>query len=222
MSSLLACRRAGDPTSYGSPTVSSKKSSQCPGMPMLGVVGSERGRQPVREGLIHAEQQELTLVLPAAPPELYLRWMAFWREVEQVMLDSPALEEFASSQSAPFMHDPVARFVSNVVVFQITEQARDALARGTEEARPTVSGDSELLRMGVWYAAERGDWLASQLADGKTVAEAIGIRPLEPELVILRKRTFREVAQQLGEAKAHSRTISVRPASPDRSQSIKP
>lgn len=63
---------------------------------------------------------------------------------------------------------------------------------------PRITGDPDLLRKGVWYVAERGDWLASRLADGKTVAEAIGIRPLEPELAALRNRALGEVARQLG------------------------
>src|SRR5438094_2147989 len=86
---------------------------------------------PARMGTEQSDQ--LTLVLPPAPPDHYMRWMAFWREVEQQMLRSPSLEEFASAQSAPFMHDPVARLLSNVAVTQVTRQAEEAMALGKAE-----------------------------------------------------------------------------------------
>jgi hypothetical protein len=53
------------------------------------------------------------------------------------MLWSPSLQEFASAQSAPFMHDPVARLLSNVAVTQIT---RPLAGGAADEPRSKTQG----------------------------------------------------------------------------------
>jgi hypothetical protein len=120
--------------------------------------------------------------------------MAFWREVERKMVESPQLAEVASEESRPFLHDPVADFLSENVVAAISRQAHEARSRGEAEISPVVEGDEALMRQALEYVAARGRWLQEP-----GVAEAMGIEPLEPDLVDLRNETLSTLIVQLTE-----------------------
>jgi hypothetical protein len=137
---------------------------------------------------------ELRLVLPPALPDRYLTWMAFWREVERKMVESPQLAEVAAEESRPFLHDPVADFLSERVVAAISRQAHEARSRRASEVSPVVEGDEALLRQAMEYVAARGRWLQEP-----GVAEAMGIDPLEPDLVDLRNEVLASLMVQLTE-----------------------
>src|SRR5439155_21170731 len=93
----------------------------------------------------------VTVTLPAARPDAYLRWVAFWREVEHRMLESPSLEDYATSVSVPFLRGEVAGFVSDVLARQLVDQATRAQGEGKDYVVPRVSGDRRLLTAAKWY-----------------------------------------------------------------------
>jgi hypothetical protein len=134
------------------------------------------------------------LVLPPALPARYLSWMAFWREVERTMVESPQLAEMAAQESRPFLHDPVADFLSEEVVGAIMRQASEARTRGDSEVSPAIEGDEATMRQALEYVAARGRWLQEP-----GVAEAMGIEPLEPDLVDLRNEVLASIMTQLSE-----------------------
>lgn len=130
--------------------------------------------------------------LPEAAPGTYLAWVAYWREVEDRMLRYPALEEMASRESAPFLRDPVAEFLSDVFISQVAEQARRAADEGRLRVAPLVRADPDRLTRGLDYVVRRAAWLEKEW-----VQEALRIRPLEAEAVVLREGIVRAVREQL-------------------------
>ncbi len=131
--------------------------------------------------------------LPAARPADYLRWMAYWREVEQAMADRPALERHASAMSAPFVREPFADHLSGVWVTSIIQQATDAKRAGVDAVTPCLDGSPADLLRAADYVERRGRWLHTTV-----VVEAMGIRPLEPHLVRLRAETVKALRDQAG------------------------
>jgi len=144
----------------------------------------------------HASPGSVTVTLPAASPGAYLRWVAFWREVEDRMLQSPSLEAYASSMSVPFLRGEVARFVSDVLARQLVDQATRAERQGRDYVVPRITGDRRLLAAAKWYIAERGDWLSSS-SGTTTMAEAMGVPALPSDLVSLRQRVVTALALEL-------------------------
>ncbi|MGH2663592.1 MAG: hypothetical protein ACRDH8_12500 [Actinomycetota bacterium] len=136
----------------------------------------------------------VTVRLPEAPPEHYLRWMVFWRDVELIMGQTPTLAEAAAEESAPFIRDEVADFLSRDVVGSILKQAREARDAGSETVIPVLVVDRDLLRQGAEYVVARGMWL-----ERPGVLEAMGVAPLEEHLAHLRARAVEEVRRQLAE-----------------------
>jgi hypothetical protein len=102
---------------------------------------------------------EIRLVLSPALPARYLSWMAFWREVERKMVESPKLADMAAQEARPFLHDPVADFLSERVVASISRQAMEARSRGDSEVTPVIEGDEATMRRALEYVAARGRWL---------------------------------------------------------------
>jgi hypothetical protein len=121
--------------------------------------------------------------LPAAPPQRYLRWMAYWREVESQMLSNPAVEAVASREAAPFLRGEIAAF-SSTIVGTIVDAAMGAKEAGLELVVPVIElPDPEVARAIADLVERRGAWLDSH-------AGSLGIAPLEPELVALRSQAI--------------------------------
>ena len=133
-----------------------------------------------------------TIELPCVPPDHYLRWLAFWRQVEQAMGARPALERHASTVAAPFLRGEVAEFISTVLVTEIRRQASEAKAAGLPGFAPTIEGPDRLLRDAIDYVRRRGRWI-----DETVSLELIGVPRLEPELVELRRQVIRTIEDQL-------------------------
>jgi hypothetical protein len=145
-------------------------------------------------------EQSLQIRLPPAPPDHYLRWMAFWREVEQAMATRPAFEHHASSVSAPFLRGAVAEYLSGVMCTEIIRQAVEAKRAGAKDVRPVITGGSDILLEAVETIRRRGRWMDETLS-----LEAAGVNPLEPEFVELRKRAVRVMELAIIRAADHSR-----------------
>ena len=120
--------------------------------------------------------------------------MAFWREVERKMGERPRLAEFAGEEARPFLHDPVANFLSERVVAAISRQAQEARTQGDSEVSPVIEGEEQTMRQALEYVAARGRWLQEP-----GVAEAMGIDPLEPDLVDLRNEVLASLMTQMSE-----------------------
>jgi hypothetical protein len=120
--------------------------------------------------------------LPAAPPQRYLRWMAYWREVESQMLSNPAVEAVASREAAPFLRGEMAAFISTIVG-TIVDTAMGAKEAGQELVAPVIElPDREVARAIADLVERRGAWLDAH-------AGSLGIVPLESELISLREST---------------------------------
>ena len=98
----------------------------------------------------------------------------------------PALEQHASSVSAPFLQGEVAEFISGVLVTEIIRQAAEAKRRGRREVTPVIEASPSMLLDVVEYVRRRGRWLEETVS-----LELTGVEPLEPELVALRRRAVR-------------------------------
>ncbi len=152
------------------------------------------------------------LQLPEAPPRTYLRWMAYWRDIESKLARNRLLERFVSSESATFLSDDVARFISDGLVAEIERQSSEALLNDEQTVSPTVRGDADLLRRSVEYVIRRARWL--QIPE---MAEVTGLEPLDDDLADLRAKVVAVVQLQLGETLRDPRRIG-RPidSGPDR------
>src|SRR5438093_10895092 len=101
----------------------------------------------------------LSVHLPRVPPALYLEWVAYWREVEHRMLERPALADHAARESAPFLRDPIADWISDSLVGGIVNQAGAARRAGDGEVAPELQGDALVMREWTRYMRRRADWL---------------------------------------------------------------
>jgi hypothetical protein len=137
----------------------------------------------------------VSVVPPEAAPDRYLRWMAYWREVEQAMAARPSLERHASKASATFLRSEGRRVHLDGPGDQITRQAIEAKRAGTPFFSPVVTGPRRLLSEAAAYVWRRGRWL-----EGTTAMEAVGVEPLEPELVELRRAVVAAIRTAAREA----------------------
>jgi hypothetical protein len=130
--------------------------------------------------------------LPHADPSVYLEWMAYWRDVERHMLERPALEAFATSESAPFLRDPIADWISDAMAGGIIRQSGAARRAGAPEVAPEIVGDALVLREAMKYIVARIEWLS-----GPGMHDAMGIEPPSPEILALREWTVNSITVQL-------------------------
>jgi hypothetical protein len=130
--------------------------------------------------------------LPPADPAVYLEWMAYWRDVERHMVEHPALEAFASQESAPFVRDPIADWISDAMAGGIIRQAGAARRAGSREVAPGFAGDALVLAEAIRYVVARAGWLSQP-----GIHEAMGIEPPSPNVVALREWALDSITVQL-------------------------
>jgi hypothetical protein len=146
--------------------------------------------------LVHSlPDREVTLTYPTATPDTYLRWLAYFREVEVTMLEHPHLAKLALRETGPFVSGPVAGFISTTVG-HLSRQALEASAAGLRSVTPTVSGNARLLAESVLLAERRNAWLEAEVS-GRPLVEILGIEPLDREGHSLRTAAIARVRQQL-------------------------
>jgi hypothetical protein len=132
--------------------------------------------------------------LPEASPELYLRWMAYWRRVEKKMAGNPFLERLVADASAPIFDDEVADCLSRNLVRAIERQAEEAREAGEPRVAPTLQGQLETLSEAVAYVIRR-----ARLLQRPDIARDIKIRPLPEELANLRAKVMAVIQMQLSQ-----------------------
>jgi hypothetical protein len=130
--------------------------------------------------------------LPHADPAVYLEWMAYWRDIERHMIERPALEAFASRESAPFIRDPIADWISDAMAGGVIRRASEARRLGHEVVAPEIEGDALVLREALRYILARLEWL-----NGPGVHEALDIERPSADVIALREWTLDSITVQL-------------------------
>jgi hypothetical protein len=139
--------------------------------------------------------RDVTVTYPAAHPDVYLRWLAYFREVEGAMLEHPQLAELAIRESGPFVSGPAAGFVSSSVGL-LARQARDAQAEGLPQVAPVISANARLLAEALRLVERRNAWLEAQI-NGRPLVEVLGIESLDEAGHALRTAAIEAVRTQL-------------------------
>ena len=85
----------------------------------------------------------LIVRLPPAPPDTYLRWMAYWRELEGALHQHAAVAALAAAQGVPFFDDDVADYMSGVLATAVIDQAPTARRLGAPLIAPQLEGPVE-------------------------------------------------------------------------------
>jgi hypothetical protein len=134
--------------------------------------------------------------MPSAPPDLYVRWITWWRTVEQAMLRDPRLEDLASEMSEPFLVGAVALFLSEMAS-SLHDQAVEAESLGLELVEPEVAGPKQFWEEAAQYLDTRSTWLDSVL-NAQPPPGLAEVEPLEPELRVLRMRLIERVRSAVG------------------------
>jgi anti-anti-sigma factor len=123
---------------------------------------------------------EITIRLPVAPPEVYRRYLDWWRALEAVVA-----EEAAHTSTSMLIPGQAA---------DLKAQVDAAWAEGRSEVAPTVSGDALIWRIALSHSDRRDRWLE----------EAAGTRPeiptLDPEAAALRERILEAIRERLSES----------------------
>src|SRR3954463_3713176 len=114
----------------------------------------------------------ISVRLPQADPAVYLEWMAYWRDIERRMIERPALEAFASRESAPFLRDPISDWISDTMAGGGIPPAGAPPPPGGGGARggggaprrggadvvaPQITGDALVLRQAMKHIAARAE-----------------------------------------------------------------
>jgi anti-sigma B factor antagonist len=126
---------------------------------------------------------DVTIQLPSATPHAYLAWVAWWRDVEEVLgsdlsvqADLPAPDRDSSAKSIVPAH-----------VQGIEEEARRALDEGRSEIAPKLSASSQLWFEWLDHVNQRKEWLEALALKGLPV-------PRFPEdLVVMWEETLRTI-----------------------------
>jgi hypothetical protein len=90
----------------------------------------------------------IEIVLPEAPPELYLAWTAFTVAAEQKIRDRPHLKARASR--AGFITTP-AHTAHSTIVGPLTDRSEAALREGAAMVASVVEGDPRDLSVALDY-----------------------------------------------------------------------
>ncbi len=134
-----------------------------------------------------ASMAEVTLTLPAAPPEVYLLGVRWWREASRYMWS--AATGGGKLEVRPGA-DPVADLIDIEVPKRIEAMARRAVRNGVPEIAPTLRLEESLAREATSRSRSRWELLRSM---GKTGAP----RP-DPRVVELQARAARAADEVLG------------------------
>jgi hypothetical protein len=139
--------------------------------------------------------REVTVTYPAARPAVYLRWLAYFREVESAMLVHAGLADLAMKEAGPFVQGETAGFISTTVG-RLASQAREAQAKGSAEVAPIISGNARLLAESLLLVERRNAWLEADV-NGRPLVEVLGIDSLDADGHALRTAAIDSVRHQL-------------------------
>src|SRR6266498_2436969 len=144
----------------------------------------------------------LTIRLPTAPPQAYLAWVTWWREVEELLGSDMARAMTAGEDGARALGQGVKSIVPEHVRL-LEQQARQALAAGTTEISPELSADTEAWDQWLDYWGKRREWLEALALRGLPV-------PQTPrDLAALWQKTLRVINVELATDLAHMKNLEL-------------
>ena len=131
-----------------------------------------------------------------------MRLAELWRDVQEVMVANPARDGLVLRDGEALLPDPVAEYLSSVVIRQVMDEASWAAGERRESTSPRVQVDADLMHLVLSDLTWHSQWLEK---DG--VLEALGIRPPETEVMDLRAAVLRSIGQQLAQETGWSRPL---------------
>jgi anti-sigma B factor antagonist len=130
---------------------------------------------------------DVTIQLPSATPHAYLAWVAWWRDVEELLGSDLAVQ---ADLPAPDRDSP-AQGIVPAHVRAIEEEARRALDEGRSEIAPALKASPMLWSEWLDHVSQRKEWLEALTLKGLPV-------PRFPEdLVVLWEETLRTIQSQV-------------------------
>jgi anti-sigma B factor antagonist len=134
-----------------------------------------------------------TIQLPPASPHAYLAWVAWWRDVEELLGSDLAMHAYRSAHGeGPSIGDGLESVIP-AHLRAIEEEARQAMDEGRPEIAPKLSAPHERWREWMEYGRQRREWLEALALKGLPV-------PRFPEdLVILWQETLKTIQAQVSE-----------------------
>jgi hypothetical protein len=139
--------------------------------------------------------RDVTVTYPTATPATYLRWLAYFREVEAAMLEHPGLADLALKEAGPFVEGRTAGFISTMVGV-LASQAREARANGMPRVTPTITGNAQVWAASLLLSEQRNAWLEADI-NGRPLVEVLGIDSLDAEGQALRTDAIDTVRRPL-------------------------
>jgi anti-anti-sigma factor len=142
---------------------------------------------------------DVTIRLPAAPPEDYLRWVEWWREAQSLV--GPKLPGDRDDHGTPAGASAAARLIP-VHSRLVESQARHALLRERSVVAPEISGDADMWRRAFEYGEQLKAWLQDRAREGTSPE-------FPPDLVRLREATLKAIREGLSASAAASPDLVV-------------
>jgi anti-sigma B factor antagonist len=144
----------------------------------------------------------LTIRLPPAPPQAYLAWVMWWREVEELLGSEMAQAMTAGEDGAEAAGHGATSIVPAHVRF-IEQQARQALSDGATEISPELSAEPEAWDQWLDYWGRRREWLEALALRGLPVPQTA------TDLADLWQRTLRVINVELAIDLAHLKNLEL-------------
>jgi anti-anti-sigma factor len=143
----------------------------------------------------------LTIRLPAAPPQAYLAWVTWWREVEELLGSDLARTATGEDGAAALGHGVESIVPEHVRLLE--QQARQALSNGKTEIFPELSAEPEEWDQWLDYWGRRREWLEALALRGLPVPQT----PMD--LTALWQKTLRAINVELAIDLAHLKNLEV-------------
>jgi hypothetical protein len=153
--------------------------------------------------------RNIDLQLPPASPHAYVRLAELWRDVQEVMVANPARDGLVLRDGEALLPDPVAEYLSSVVIRQVMDEASWAAGERQQTTSPRIQVDEDLMHLVLSDLTWHSQWL-----EREGVLEALGIRLPEQDVMDLRVAVLRSIGQQLAQETGWTRPLGL-PNSPE-------
>jgi hypothetical protein len=134
--------------------------------------------------------------LPEGPPDTYLAWVDWWRNVERVIHRLEVMTSTGRGSGPKLVHGPVAGYISRVMLEEVRRQARHALQCENEAVGPLLRADPALLWDAAGVLEAQARWLDEWLEDGVVTAR-LGVSFPGWRVELLRGRVVESLREQV-------------------------
>lgn len=148
--------------------------------------------------------RNIVLQLPPASPHAYKGLADLLRDVQEVMVRTPAQEGLVLRDGEALLPDPVADYLSSVVIRQVMDEASWAEGERAQTVSPKIHVDAEMMHVVLTDLTWHSEWLQQHV-----VLEALEIRLPEPEVMELRGAVLRSIGQQLAQETGWTRPLGL-------------